>query len=345
MVNEDYSLTDASIMIDRKDLSSYLAGRTGSIIMIVAGIFAASILILTIITANSIIKPIKKLRDAANEIANGNFDVDIEYDSKNEIGDAVRSFNDMQQRLYQSIENQQQMERSRKEMIAGIAHDFRTPLTSVKGYLEGIFDGIASTPEKQEKYLKTIYSSTLDMEKMLDELMIVSKLDLGHITLEMQKENLASFLDVCAASLKELAIQNGAELETDFSRLQGTEIVNVDPDKFMRVLKNIVSNSIKYKNSGVKCKIKMSAMGFGKSAIIEISDNGIGIDSENIIHIFDTFFRVDPARSKVREGSGLGLSVCKQIVELHSGAIWATSELEKGTAMHISLPCETGADE
>lgn len=344
-VNDEYSLSNASIAIDRNDISSYLAGKTGSIIMIVFGIFAASILILTFVTSKSITAPIKKLRDAAGEIAEGNFDVSIEYDSKNEIGDAVRSFNDMQQRLYQSIENQQRMERSRKEMIAGVAHDLRTPLTSVKGYLEGIFDGIANTPEKQQKYLHTIYNSTCDMEKMLDELMIISKLDLGNIELEAQETDLKRYLEICAEELRQTAEQSGASFEFDPEKIKENILVYLDVDKFMRVLRNIVSNSIKYKKPTEQCKIVMDTAVFDKSVMIEISDNGIGIDAENIVHIFDTFYRVDPARSRVREGSGLGLSVCKQIVELHGGTIWATSQPGTGTIMHISLPREIGVEQ
>ncbi len=221
-------------------------------------------------------------------------------------------------------------------MIAGIAHDLRTPLTSVKGYLEGLRDGIADTPEKQKRYMDIIYSSTCDTEKMLDELLTISKLELGSVTLNCEKVEISDFISY--------ARQIGEELEKkdfDFEIIDKTKsavTLNLDTDSFSRVINNIISNSIKYRNKDIRGKIKITVFEYKNTILFEISDNGMGVDKESLPRIFDTLYRADKARTNVRNGSGLGLAICKQIVEMHEGLIWAQSELGKGLSIFISLP-------
>lgn len=335
-VSEDYTVSDISARNGAQNFQSVVFSKTGIVFLIVIIIFILSIIALSFITSKTISKPIRKLAEGADEISNGNLDYVIDYESSNEIGTTVKSFNHMTSRLKQSIEKQNAIEQSRKEMIAGVAHDLRTPLTSVKGYVEGLRDGIANTPEKQEQYLKTIYSSTLSMERLLDELLTISRLELGSISLEPGDTRLSEFLDDCAEEI-------GAELEKqnfDFeysNKCSEGVYVSLDVDRFSRVITNIVSNSVKYAKKDVKGKITLEATEYSKSVIISISDNGIGLDSESLPRIFDTFYRADKARSKTSEGSGIGLSVCKQIVELHGGHIWATGGEGEGLSIHISL--------
>ena len=221
-------------------------------------------------------------------------------------------------------------------MIAGIAHDLRTPLTSVKGYLEGLRDGIADTPEKQKKYMDIIYSSTCDTEKMLDELLTISKLELGSITLNCEKVLISDFTGFAA--------QLGEELEKqdfDFEiidKTKGNTALYLDTDSFSRVITNIISNSVKYRNKDIRGKIELTLYEYKNTILFEMKDNGTGVDKESLPRIFDTLYRADKARSNVRNGSGLGLSICKQIVELHGGLIWAQSEAGKGLSIFISLP-------
>ena len=334
--SENYSVNDISAHNMAQTFSSLVFSKTGILILIVILIFVVSIITLSFITSKTISKPIRELADGADEIANGNLDYVIDYDSTNEIGITVDAFNHMVKRLNASIEKQNALEQSRKEMIAGVAHDLRTPLTSVKGYVEGLLDGIANTPEKQEQYLKTIYSSTLSMERLLDELLTISRLELGKIELEPTVTRLCSFLDDCAEEI-------GLELEKqdfDFeysNNCSADVLVSLDVDRFSRVINNIVSNSIKYSKKDVKGRVCLEAQEYNKSVIISISDNGIGLDAESIPKIFDTFYRADKARSKTSQGSGIGLSVCRQIVELHGGHIWATGSEGEGLTVHISL--------
>lgn len=344
IANTDYIVNDVSSRYSAQDFTSLVFGKTGLIILMIILVFIISIAVLSLITSNTISKPIKKLSEGANEIANGNLDYVIDYDSTNEIGTTVKSFNHMSKRLKKSIDEQNRIEETRKEMIAGVAHDLRTPLTSVKGYVEGLMDGIANTPEKQSEYLKIIYSSTCHMEKLLDELLSVSRLELGTIELDTQSISLNAFLDDCAQTISLELEKKGFDFEYN-NHCDDEVIVDLDAGRFTRVIRNIISNSIKYAKTDIKGKITLDVQSYQKSVIISLADNGIGLDSESLPRIFDTFYRADKARSNIGEGSGIGLAVCKQIVELHGGHIWATGKENEGLTILISIQRKQGNDD
>lgn len=336
IVNESYTVNDISYQSALQSYSSLVFSKTGLVIMLIIAVFILSIAALSFITSKAISKPINKLAEGTREIASGNLDYEIDYDSTNEIGQTVKAFNDMTNRLKKSIEAQNRIEQSRKEMIAGVAHDLRTPLTSVKGYVEGLQDGIASTPEMQQRYLDTIHSSTLSMEHMLDDLLTISRLELGSIELDKSLINLNEFLSDCAEELRFELEKQGAEFVYTDSCAEPV-YTELDEARFIRVIRNIISNSVKYARKDVKLRVELSVQSYQRSVIISIADNGIGLDSASLHRIFETFYRADKARSKVSEGSGIGLSVCKQIVELHGGHIWATSTEGEGLTVLISL--------
>ena len=335
ILNNELSFPDFS---DGKSNSimGIVINRASIIVAIIALLFIIAIVVSSLITTKTIVGPIRQITEGANEIAAGNFEHEIEYKSTNELGQLAESFNDMRLRVKASIEEQSLADQKQKEMIAGIAHDLRTPLTSVKGYLEGLRDGIADTPEKQKKYMDIIYSSTCDTEKMLDELLTISKLELGSITLNCEKVLISDFTGFAA--------QLGEELEKqdfDFEiidKTKGNTALYLDTDSFSRVITNIISNSVKYRNKDIRGKIELTLYEYKNTILFEMKDNGTGVDKESLPRIFDTLYRADKARSNVRNGSGLGLSICKQIVELHGGLIWAQSEAGKGLSIFISLP-------
>lgn len=333
--NEKLSFPDFSNGRSKSIIGTFI-NRTSLILTGAVLLFIIAIVVISLITTKTIVGPIKQITEGANEIANGNFEYEIEYKSTNELGQLAESFNDMRLRVKASIEEQSLADKKQKEMIAGIAHDLRTPLTSVKGYLEGLRDGIADTPEKQKRYMDIIYSSTCDTEKMLDELLTISKLELGSITLNCERVEISDFIGY--------AKQIGEELEKDnfdfeiIDKTKDSVVLNLDTDSFSRVINNIISNSIKYRNTEIKGKIELTVIEYKNTVLFEIKDNGMGVDRESLPRIFDTLYRADKARSNVRNGSGLGLSICKQIVEMHGGLIWAQSELGKGLSIFISLP-------
>lgn len=336
IVNKDY-IVDFQTSGDGVAPVNFLAGKMGIVIVSTVGIFVLSIAIISIITASGIKKPINQLRQCTNEISNGNLDYVIEYDSTNEFGQLIKDFDEMRNKLKELLHKQDLLERQRKEMIAGFSHDLRTPLTSIKGYVEGLMDGIATTPEKQKQYLKTIYTTTTDMENLVNELFLFSKLDVDKVTLEKENVAIVDYLTDCYE--EQLIELKKFDTEIEFtSTCNSDTMVSIDRSKFGRVMLNIFSNSVKYKKPNQTGKIEMSVSSNEKYAIIRISDNGTGIDDESVKHVFETFYRADPARTNVREGSGLGLSICKQIVNLHDGNIWATGEIGVGMTVNIALP-------
>ncbi len=336
IADPDYTLNDVINETSIEGFNKIIYGRTAIVLAIILLVFFVTALVLSFFTASTIIKPIRKLEEGAHEIAQGNLDYVIDYDSTNEIGETVDSFNKMTDRLRESMHWKNEAEESKREIIAGVAHDMRTPMTSVKGYVEGLIDGIADTPEKQERYLNRIYESTLSMEKLLDELLTVSKLETGKISLDFQKIRVNDFLADCENSIG-LYLEKKGIINTYDNKCSDEAYVMLDSDQFQRVVRNIVSNAVRYSKKDVQCVIKFSAREYKKTVIFAIEDNGIGISSENLPKIFDSFYRADPARSQVSEGSGLGLYICKQIVELHEGRIWASSKEGEGTTIHIAL--------
>lgn len=341
ITNTGYTVADSSMQSTLKSFKAFFTGRSGFIIFMALFIILISNLIMSVIASRTITAPIKKLSDGANEIAGGNLDYHIDYDSTNEIGTTVKSINDMTEKLKALMQTKEEIEQSRKKMTAGIAHDLRTPLTSIKGYVEGLMDGIANTPEKQERYLNTIYSSAKDMENLLDELLTLSRFEEGKIKLEQIRIDIVQFL---REYLNERPQDNRAVITFTPPSHKGSLDVMLDPNRFSRVLNNIISNAIKYSSTARKPRIDISLEVYDKSVIIALKDNGIGISDENLKHIFESFYRADQARTRVQDGSGLGLAVCKEIVELHNGHIWATSKEGSGTTMMISLQRYNGED-
>lgn len=335
IVNDNISLPDFA-NDSLKSIMGSLINKTTIIIAVIVLLFIITIIIISFITSKTIINPIKQITEGANEIAKGNFEHEIKYKSTNELGMLSESFNEMRLRVKESIEEQSLADKKHKEMIAGIAHDLRTPLTSVKGYLEGLRDGIADTPEKQKRYMDIIYSSTCDTEKMLDELLTISKLEIGSVNLNCEEVKISDFI-AFADEMKDELEKNDFDLDI-FDKTENEIILNLDTDSFSRVIQNIVSNSIKYRIKDIRGKISLTVLEYQNTVLFEIKDNGMGIDRESLPRIFDPLYRADKARTNVRNGSGLGLAICKQIVEMHGGLIWAQSEIGKGLSIFISLP-------
>ncbi len=337
IINDNYIVNDASQKIGISDLTKLLLGRTGLIVLVIVMLFVTAISIISFITTQTIVKPIKEISHGADEIARGNLDYEIKYKSTNELGKTVESFNEMKRKLRDLIERQQKAEEERKILVAGIAHDLRTPLTCVKGYAEGLADGIADTPEKQKKYVKTICESISNTEKILDDLLTVSKLQLSGYELNKTDVSVNEFFGDGAEEIRMILEREDFDFFYENKCDAGTYIF-IDIDRFSRVINNIISNSIKYKRTDIKGRVDIAIDEYERSVIIEISDNGIGVENSSLTKIFDAMYRTDPARTQVSQGSGLGLAVCKQIVELHSGSIWARNSKGGGLSIFISLP-------
>ncbi|PWW04778.1 signal transduction histidine kinase [Paenibacillus cellulosilyticus] len=292
--------------------------------------------LLTAYMSKQIIRPLRALRNAAREIKEGNLDFELKIDSRDETGQLGIAFEEMRSRLQHSLQMQAQYEENRKELIASISHDLRTPLTAIQGYIDGIMDGVADTPEKSQKYMQTIARKAEEMEHLIQELFLYSKLDLNRQPFHMESVKLLPLLLDWSEELQFELEKRGIVFDRDI-RIETDTVVSLDMDHFKRVLNNIIQNSVRYMDKPTP-KIRLLAYCREDQAIMEITDNGVGIEPHALAHIFERFFRADESRSAHTGGSGLGLAIAKQIMEGHGGTIEAASKLTVGTVITLSLP-------
>ena len=283
----------------------------------------------------SIAVPLVKLKKATQNIKEGNLDFVLEVEGKDEFSQLCQDFEEMRKRLKESTEEKILMDKENKELISNISHDLKTPITAVKGYVEGIMDGVADTPEKMNRYVRTIYNKTNEMDHLINELTFYSKIDTNRIPYTFSKLNVEDYFSDCAEEL-------GLEMETKGIELVYANYVEkdvqviADGEQIRRVIHNIVSNAIKYmeKPKGI---IQLRVKDVGDFIQVEIEDNGKGIAAKDLPYIFDRFYRTDVSRNSSKGGSGIGLSIVKKIMEDHGGKVWATSRLGIGTIMYFVL--------
>ncbi|WP_174615489.1 sensor histidine kinase [Virgibacillus ihumii] len=291
--------------------------------------------LLTYYVSRSIIAPIKQLTLSARKISGGDLEYSVATNKKDELGELSNTFEAMRLSLKQAKEDQSRYERNRQELIASISHDLSTPLTSIKGYVKGIQEGVANTPEKLERYMDIIYKTANDMDGLIDNLFRYSKLDIEYIPFEFEEVDLYSFF---TDFIDELAFD--LETEEGMATLKADKnnnyIVKADRDQLRRVVTNIVQNSLKYMDKDRK-KIGVFLKSESQQVKIEMKDNGSGIAKQDTPRIFESFYRTDTSRNSSTGGSGLGLAIIKKIIEKHGGKVWAESELGKGTSIYFTL--------
>lgn len=309
--------------------------RLGLYLLAAAIIFmVAANFLLTYLLAKSILQPIEILKKAAYEIKRGNLDFDLAYQAADEFGDMIREFDEMRHKLKESLEQNLQYEQERKELTANIVHDLKSPIMSIRGHIEGILDGVADSRSRMESYLHTIYEKTGQIDKLVNDLFLISKLDLHQLPLHLVETDMVSYV---AEVYDELSREPGADVRYRLEQGCGQPVrVLLDPGEMRRVIGNIVQNSVKYK-ADRPLEIIFTIRENENNVILKITDNGIGVDIDNEKKIFRRFYRVDSAR-KSGDGSGLGLSIAKQLVEAAGGRIWARKNPEQGMSVYISLP-------
>ena len=283
----------------------------------------------------SIAVPLVKLKKATKNIKEGNLDFVLEVEGNDEFSQLCQDFEEMRKRLKESTEEKILMDKENKELISNISHDLKTPITAVKGYVEGIMDGVADTPEKMDRYVRTIYNKTNEMDHLINELTFYSKIDTNRIPYTFSKLNVEDYFSDCAEELGLKMETRGIELVYANYVEKGVQVI-ADGEQIRRVIHNIVSNAIKYmeKPRGI---IQLRVKDVGDFIQVEIEDNGKGIAAKDLPYIFDRFYRTDVSRNSSKGGSGIGLSIVKKIMEDHGGKVWATSRLGIGTIMYFVL--------
>jgi Signal transduction histidine kinase len=330
-------------------LTSYLLGKSSPdgeavlsqgtnfwmVTMVALFVLIATVGLVILWINKSVLRPIRELQKATHEIGNGNLDYELEQVRDDEIGDLCDDFETMRRKLKQSEQERRAADNEMRTVISNISHDLRTPVTAVKGYAQGIMDGIASSPEKLDKYVQTIYNKASDMEKLVDELSLFSRIDTNKIVYQFDKVDIEDWLRAYAENIRLDLESHNIDLSFT-SSLAGPVTVIADTEHIKRVLDNIITNSVKYidKSRGI---IDIRIRDAEETVQLEVEDNGCGIPRQDLPFIFDRFYRTDSSRNSQRGGSGIGLSIVKKIMEDHGGKVWATSTEGEGTTMHLIL--------
>ena len=310
---------------------AYMLVATAIILMVTA-------MMLTFWIKEGFLKPIIEISAAMEYIKDGRLDYALTIgEDEDEINQMFRNYEEMRLRLKENTEEKLEHEQQNRELVSNISHDLKTPITAIKGYAQGLIEGVADTPDKQIRYIRTIYNKANDMDNLINELTLYASIDNDRIPYNFHVINVAHYFGDCIEDI-------GMEMESkniriNYSNLTApdTEIV-ADAEQMKRVINNIIGNSVKYlgreDDSGV---IDIRILDEIDSVRIEIEDNGKGIPQKDIPNIFDRFYRSDASRNSKQGGSGIGLSIVKKIVEDHGGYIWATSVEGEGTCMHIVI--------
>lgn len=282
-----------------------------------------------------ILRPVKALKDGMLKVADGDYTVRVENNARNEIGTLIDEFNNMIEKLEESRKLKKEYEKNRKDLIANISHDLKTPITSIKGYVDIICDGEVEDSEKIDRYLEIVKNNCDYMNNLIDDLFLFSKLDMQRVNFDFQKVNISDYLDDIMEEFSFTFSEDEQEFKYSNS-LKKSEIVNLDSKSMYRTLRNIVGNAKKY--CGVDLEVDVNVYSENDYVIMSIKDNGPGIKEEHLKNIFERFYRVDKERTKDLMSTGLGLAIAKEIIEAHNGKIGVESVIDKGSEFIIKLP-------
>ncbi|MDR1978857.1 MAG: HAMP domain-containing histidine kinase [Synergistaceae bacterium] len=325
----------------------------GTVVSLICSVFIILLTnhFLTRFVFGKIVYALDTLTHGVHQIRDGNLSFRIDYGGKDEFTVVCEDFNEMAARLLDSVIAGQKDEQSRRELIAGISHDLRTPLTSIKAYVEGIEKGLATTPNTYRRYIETIKNKTDDLEHIIEMLFLFSKLDTGELPYHIERVDLASVVSEVVENLSEEYESRGL----DISLSRGTEKVWVDIDVMqMRcVMINIFENSSKYRNKERgKMSVVVSEAGVacagtacsGGNAVVTFTDDGPGVPEGALSKLFDVFYRSDPSRNNPSKGSGLGLAIAAKIVDHFGGTIEAANEPGGGLSIIMRFPKREGGE-
>jgi signal transduction histidine kinase len=286
---------------------------------------------------NNMVKPLEKIKVATNNIRNGNLDEPLvpELHYNRELKETFRDFEKMREQLKENKVLAQQYENNRKDLISNISHDLKTPIASIIGYVEGILDGVADTPAKRERYMQIIYKKSLDMNRLVNDLILFSKLDVNKVAFAYKKINFQTYVETLFEEYGIELQENNVELVSRYQAEENLDL-SIDAKQLRRVFNNIIGNAMKHLDKETKA-IEILVYEEKDEVFIRISDNGSGIPADKVDQIFDRFYKGDVSRNTEVGSSGLGLSISKQIVLAHGGRIWAQSTMGEGTIIYFTL--------
>lgn len=301
--------------------------RTVVIKYFMISMIITSIIALVVVSfyTSKITKPLKMLSESASKVSRGDFSNIVTIDSRDEIGDLVDSFNKM-------VADLESLDKVRNDFIANVSHDLRTPITTVRGFIEGILDGTIP-PERQEHYLKIVKEEVVRMNALVNNLLEMTRLENSNIKERFKVFNVNELLRKTIANHENLITKKNINLIVDFEH-EDLFVIG-EHESIERVIVNLLHNAVKF--TRVDGKIIVGSSKHKNKAQIYIKDNGIGIANEDLVYIWDRFYKTDKSRNVDKNGTGLGLAICKSIMNSHNQDIYVESELGKGSKFTFTL--------
>lgn len=302
---------------------AFLAAVNRSLLLS-AGVATLLALGLTLVLSRRILGPVEALTSAARALERGNLAQRVEVTSQDEVGELAKAFNSMAGSLARN-------EQLRKNMVTDVAHELRTPLSNIRGYLEAMRDGVMPSDRQT---LDSVHEEAVQLSRLVDDLQELSMAEAGQLKLDRSPTDLAEVVDRNLRASAAQATAKGVSLERDLP--PEMPLVEMDPGRIGQVLRNLISNALGHTSAGGK--VTVGAYRMETEVQLWVADTGSGILPEHLPHIFERFYRVDPSRTRSTGGSGIGLTISRQLVEAHGGRIWAESEPGSGSTFQFTLP-------
>jgi signal transduction histidine kinase len=286
------------------------------------------------VISRALIASVRQLVDAAQRLAGGDLSVRVAENGRGELRDLAQNFNRMAERLDDVFRRERALDTARRSLVAGVSHDLRSPLASLRAAAEALRDGVVSEPAEVRHYLRTMLQDLTYLSGLIDDLFDLARLEGGGLVLERTPTSLRDLISDTLGSMQLRARQRCVRLH---GAVEGDPLVMADGAKVQRVLDNLVDNALRHTEAGGA--VDLFARQEGPAVVVTVRDSGAGVDSADLPHIFDRFYRRDRARGR-EDGAGLGLAIARGFVEAHGGKIWVENGPECGAAFSFTLPCE-----
>jgi len=284
-------------------------------------------MLLALYLSLAISRPVRAVTEAARRMAEGDYGQEVEVRGSDETAELARDFNMMAGRVRTAYELQ-------RDFVGNVSHELRTPLTSIEGFSQALLDGVSTGVEEQRRSLEIINEESKRLNRLLRDLLLLSRIDAGELTPEKRPVDLADLMRKLESMYNSRAEEEGKAFRVDAPALALS--IYTDPDRLESVLTNLLDNAIKYTGEGGT--VALSAHVEGGYARLAVSDTGQGIPPDELPRIFERFYRVEPSRAQKHGGTGLGLSICKELVRTLGGTIEVQSLAGHGTTFTLTLP-------